>query len=249
MFAALTAAERGHEVTLCEKESKLGGQLWFTDVDHHKESLKRYRDSLEARCRFTGVNILLDTTVTPEFIGKMKPDAILCAVGAKPFVPPIKGIEKAVYAVDVYRNLSLLGKKTVLIGGGAIGCESGYFFAEQSGTQVHILEMRDDICKDSNDSQRRALIPRMKKAGMTWDCCITVKEITDLGVVFIDKEGREQLVEADLVIYACGSRANDDIVNSLKGTASWFVVTGDAKKARTVKQATYEGFCAAMNIL
>lgn len=249
MYAALTAAERGHEVTLCEKESRLGGQLWFTDVDHHKESLKRYRDSLEARCRFTGVKILLDTTATPEFIGSMNPDAVICAVGAKPFVPPIKGIEKAVYALDVYRDLSLQGKKTVLIGGGAIGCESGYFFVEQYGSQVHILEMRDDICKDSNDSQRRALIPRMKKAGMTWDCCITVKEITTQGVVFIDKEGREQFAEADLVIYACGSRANDDIVNSLKGTTSWFVATGDAKKARTVKQATYEGFCAAMDIL
>lgn len=249
MYAALTAAERGHDVTLCEKESELGGQLWFTDVDTHKESLKRYRDSLAARCKYTGVNIMLDTSVTYELIDRMKPDAVICAVGAKPFVPPIKGIEKATYAVNIYKDLSQLSKKVVLIGGGAIGCESGFFFAEQCGSHVHILEMRDDICKDSNDSQRRALIPRMKKIGMTWDCGVLVKEITENGVIFTDKDGKEQFAEADRVIYACGSRSNDEVVNSLECIVPWFIVTGDAQKSRTVKQATYEGFCAAMDIL
>lgn len=249
MYAALTAAERGHDVTLFEKEDRLGGQLWFTDVDTHKESLKRYRDSLIARCEYVGVNIMLNTCVTPELMKTMNPDAVICAVGANPFAPPIKGIEKATHAVEIYKDLSQLGKKAVLIGGGAIGCETGFFFAEQCGSQVHILEMRDDVCKDSNDSQRRALIPRMKKIGMTWDCSVSVTEITDKGVIFIDKDGIEQFAEADSVIYACGSRSNDDAVNSLKGIIPWFIVTGDAQKARTVKQATYEGFCAAMDIL
>jgi 2,4-dienoyl-CoA reductase-like NADH-dependent reductase (Old Yellow Enzyme family)/thioredoxin reductase len=249
MYAALTAAERGHDVTLFEKEDRLGGQLWFTDVDTHKESLKRYRDSLIARCEYVGVNIMLNTCVTPELMKTMNPDAVICAVGANPFAPPIKGIEKATHAVEIYKDLSRLGKKAVLIGGGAIGCETGFFFAEQCGSQVHILEMRDDVCKDSNDSQRRALIPRMKKIGMTWDCSVSVTEITDKGVIFIDKDGIEQFAEADSVIYACGSRSNDDAVNSLKGIIPWFIVTGDAQKARTVKQATYEGFCAAMDIL
>ena len=109
--------------------------------------------------------------------------------------------------------------------------------------------MRDDICKDSGMSQRMALIPRMKKAGMTWDCNVSVKEICDNGVKFTDADGKEQFVEADCVIYACGNRSNDDIVKSLEGTTPWFVTVGDAKRARMVKQATYEGFCAAMDIL
>ena len=231
MYAAITAAERGHAVTLWEKESRLGGQLWFTDVDTHKESLKRYRDSLIARCWDLGVNTMVNVIATPSLIASVNPHAVICAVGAKPFVPQIKGIEKAEYAVNIYKDLSQLGKKVVLIGGGAIGCESGFFFAEQCGSQVHILEMRDDICKDSNDSQRRALIPRMKKAGMTWDCSVSVKEITDKGVLYTDKDGREQLAEADSVIYACGSRSDDSAVNSLKGTVPWFVVTGRCKES------------------
>jgi len=250
MYAALTAAERGHVVTLCEKESVLGGLLWFTEIDTHKESLLRYRDSLIARCKSAGVHIKVNTEVTNDLIWSMKPDAVICAVGSNPFVPPIKGIEKAKHALYAYNNLpELKGRKVIMIGGGAIGCESGFFFADECGAKVHVLEMRDSLCKDSNDSQRRALLPRMERAGMTWDCSVSVNEITDIGVKFTDKEGAEQLMEADVILYACGNRADSDIVKSLEGACQWFVVTGDAKQARMVKQATYEGFCAAMDIL
>ena len=250
MYAAITAAERGHDVTLVEKENKLGGLLWFTEVDTDKESLLRFRDSLVARVKYAGVKVLLNTEATREMIESMAPDAVICAVGSHPFVPPIKGVEKAQHAVEAYKNIEALnGKKVVIIGGGAIGCESGYFFASECGAKVQILEMRDAMCKDSYPSQRDALLPRMAKAGMILDCSVTTKEITDKGVVFIDKDGNEQFAEADIVYYCCGNRSNSDIVASLEGVCPWFVVTGDAKMARTVKMATYEGFCAAMDIL
>ena len=64
-------------------------------------------------------------------------------------------------------------RELVIIGGGAIGCESGYFFASECGAKVQILEMRDAMCKDSYPSQRAALLPRMDKAGMILDCSVT----------------------------------------------------------------------------
>ncbi|GAU75602.1 NAD(P)/FAD-dependent oxidoreductase [Fusibacter sp. 3D3] len=250
MYAALTAAERGHDVTLCEKESELGGQLWFTEIDEHKESLKRYKDSLIERCKSTGVNIHLGTEATMAFADELKPDVVICAVGAQPFTPPIKGIEHATYAVAVYKNPeSYFNKKVVIIGGGAIGCETGYFLADIHNTKVKILEARDDISKDSNESQRMALFPRMKEAGMTWDCNTKILEIKDSGVLYIDAFGNERLEEADVVLFATGSRSNTDIVEKYREISPKFIVTGDARKARTVKQATYEGFCAAMDIL
>ena len=250
MYAAITAAERGHDVTLVEKESKLGGLLWFTELDTDKESLLRYRDSLIARCKYAGVTIELNTAATKELIASMQPDAVICAVGSHPFVPPIPGIENAKHALYAYEDLEgIKGKKIVLIGGGAIGCESGYFFASECGAQVEILEMRDAMCKDSNMSQRMALLPRMEKAGMISRCSVSVTEITPEGVKYTDKDGREQFSPADLVLYACGNRPNSDVVESLKGACDWFIVTGDAKQARMVKQATYEGFCAAMDIV
>lgn len=250
MYAAITAAERGHDVTLIEKEGKLGGLLWFTEVDTDKESLLRYRDALIARCKFNGVKIMLNTEATRELLENMKPDAVICAVGSHPFVPPIPGVEHAKHAVEAYKDVETLrGKKVIIIGGGAIGCESGYFFATGCGAKVQILEMRDEMCKDSYPSQRAALLPRMEKAGMILDCSVSTKEITPNGVRFVDKDGNEQFAEADIVYYCCGNRSNDAVVKSLEGVCPWFVVTGDARQARTVKQATYEGFCAAMDIL
>ncbi|MGI5970916.1 MAG: FAD-dependent oxidoreductase [Oscillospiraceae bacterium] len=246
MYAALTAAERGHEVILAEKSGRLGGLLWFTDVDEHKESLRRFRDSLEARCRHNGVDIRLGCEVTKEIIEAISPDAVICAVGSRPAVPPIKGIEKALHALDAYADLRKVGKKIVMIGGGLIGCETGYFFAD-NGHSVHILEMRDDLAIDANDSHRRALLPRMKKT-MTWDCSVTVAEVTDTGVKFL-RDGKECFAEADTVIYATGMRSNQEIVEALRGIVPKFVVTGDAKQSRQVSQATYEGFCAAMDII
>lgn len=250
MYAALTAAERGHDVTLCEKESKLGGLLWFTDFDGHKESLRRYRDSLIRRCEYNGVKILLNTQVTGAMIKEKAPDAVICATGSRPFIPPIKGIEQAKHAVEAYKNCEALKeRRVVIIGGGAIGCETGYYFADVWDSKVTILEMRNDICIDSYDSQRRALIPRMKKAGMDWKCNVSVDEVMMKGVQYTDQDGHKQFVEADFVLYACGNRPNDDIIPELDKNCPWFIVIGDAKQARTVKQATYEGFCAAMDIL
>lgn len=250
MYAAITAAERGHNVTLCEKEKALGGLLWFTDVDTHKESMQGFRDSLIARCKYTGVKVMTGKAATPELIAEIAPDAVICAVGSYPWVPPIKGVEGAVHALDLYKKPPEKGQSVIIIGGGAIGCESGYFFADEYGAKVKILEMRDDVCKDSNDSQRRALIPRMRDVGMTWDCSVSVTEITDKGVAFKDADGKECFAEADIVAYACGNRSNDAVVRELNdGKAPWFIVTGDAKRARTVKQAVYEGFTAAMDIL
>jgi 2,4-dienoyl-CoA reductase-like NADH-dependent reductase (Old Yellow Enzyme family)/thioredoxin reductase len=248
MYAAITAAERGHDVILVERANRLGGLLWFTDTDEHKESLRRYRDSLIARCNHAGVKIQLNTEATQTYIEKMKPDAVICAVGSSANVPSIPGIEKAGHALFVYAEPEKIGHKIAIIGGGLIGCETGYWLADHDH-EVHILELRNDLAIDANDSHRRALLPRMKKAGITSDLGVTVTEIIDGGVKFRDAAGEEHTVTADTVIYAVGQHANTDIVDTLRGGCAKFVVIGDSLQARQVKQATYEGFCAAMDIL
>jgi len=247
MYAALTAAERGHDVTLAEKTDRLGGILKFTDKDIHKESLRRYRDSLETRCRYTGVKIELGVEVTRGYIETMKPDAVICAVGARPSIPPIPGIENALHALDAYADLSRLGKSIVMIGGGLVGCEMGYLLAE-SGHRVHILEMRDGLALDANDSHRRALLPRISKT-TTWDCGVIITALGDGGVRFRDSTGKEKFIIADTFIYATGMKSNTEIVESLRNTVPWFVATGDCVAPRQVLQATYEGFSAAIGII
>nr|WP_298054969.1 FAD-dependent oxidoreductase [uncultured Lachnoanaerobaculum sp.] len=250
MYAAVTAVDRGHKVTLIEKSDVLGGQRWFTEIDSDKEALKAFKDSMISRVNHRNIDVKFNTEATKEYIETLKPDYVICAVGSHPFIPNIKGIEAAIHATEAYlKPDEIKGKKVIIIGGGAIGCESGYFFASEWGCKVDILEMRDRMAKDSYPSQRAALLPRMEKSNMGLYCSVKIKEIKPDGVVFADKDGKEQYDKADVVMYCCGSRPNDDIVNSLSGVCDRFVVTGDSKIARTVKEATYEGFCAAMDIL
>ena len=251
MFAAYTAAKRGHQVTLLEKEAQLGGLLWFTKVDTHKESLKRYKDVLETLCRRYGVTVKTGTTATKELLCSLSPDVVICANGSHPFVPPIPGIETAHHALYGYQNpYGIQGKRVVIIGGGSIGCETGYFFAEEWNAQVTILEARADLCIDALFSQRIALLPRMEKAGIQSVCSVNINKIEEHAVFYTDSEGNSHRLEADTVLYACGNRANTQEAAVLREAGiPWFVVTGDAKTARTVKQAVYEGFCAAMDIL
>lgn len=247
LYAALTAAQRGHQVTLAERSHRLGGLLWFTDADRHKESLMRYRDALIARCRRLGVEFRLDTAVTRAYIQAEGPDAVICCVGSEPVTPPIPGIEKAHHALWVYQEPARVGRRVVMIGGGLIGCETGYYLADM-GHQVHILELGADVARDANDSHRRALLPRMEKS-LAWTCGAAVTAVTDGGVAYRDRDGAERFLEADTVVYAVGQRARTAEVEDLKGACPWFVPAGDCVRARQVKQAVYEGFCAAMDIL
>ena len=250
MYAAVTAADRGHRVTLIEKAPELGGQLWFTEIDTDKEALFAFKNAMIARVKARRIDVRTGAAATREMLAQMQPDAVICAVGAHPFVPPIRGIEKASHALYAYTHPDeIKGKRIVIIGGGAIGCESGYFFAHVWNADVTILEARDDICMDSYPSQRAALIPRMERAAMTSICSVQTKEVTDEGVFYLDAAGKECFAPADLTLYCCGSRPNDEIVRSLEGVCANFTAVGDCRRARTVKEATYEGFCAAMDIL
>ncbi len=91
--------------------------------------------------------------------------------------------------------------------------------------------MLDDVAKDGNDSHRRALIPRMKKT-LTWDVNTRCTEVTPNGVKVQDKDCNERFIEADTVIYAVGMKPKNELVDSLKVAAEWFVPAGDCVKAR-----------------
>jgi 2,4-dienoyl-CoA reductase-like NADH-dependent reductase (Old Yellow Enzyme family)/thioredoxin reductase len=250
MYGAITAAERGHNVVLVEKSDKLGGQLWFTDYDSHKESLKGFRDSLIAKIKRLKIDVKLNIECTPEYINSLNVDAVITAVGSTPVIPKIKGIEKAYYATKPYKDIDLVkDKKVIMIGGGAIGCETGYFYVDEYNSKMTILEIRDDILKDSNDSQRQALIPRMKNLNMDFKCLVKIKEIMENGVSFINSDRCDEFVECDTVLYACGSSANEKLVEEFSNTALWNRAAGDCNKARMVINATYEAFCAAMDII
>ena len=133
-----------------------------------------------------------------------------------------------------------------MIGGGLIGCETGYWLAD-TGHQVHVLEMREDLAMDALPSHRAALLPRMAKT-MTWNCSVTVTEVTENGVKFTSQDGQEHFLEADTVLYAVGQRANRADAQALHTAAPFVREVGDCIRPANITKAVYEGYHAALDI-
>ena len=250
--AALTAAMRGHKVTLVEKQDKLGGTLKFTDIDSHKQDLKHFKDYLIYQVKKHGVDIRLNTEASIALLEELKPQAIIVATGAHPRVLNLTGAERAYHAIEAYDAPEKIGKKVVMIGGGLIGCEVALHLAE-SGRNVTILEIMDQLARDANIIHKASLFETMDKKkelvhGVTK---AMVKEITDSGVIYIDQDGKEQIVKADTVLYAIGMLPNDDIVETLRDWDGWetFRPIGDCTGASIVRKAIHDGYHAAMDII
>ncbi|CAG9000854.1 MAG: NADH oxidase [Candidatus Celerinatantimonas neptuna] len=248
LYSAITAAERGHQVTVAEEKDILGGTLWFTEFDTHKHDLWRYRNSLIVRAQRAGVQFEMNTHVDAAYIVDKHPDAVICAVGAEPLIPPIKGIEHAYFCLWVYSNSSKVGQRIVIIGGGLSGCEVALYLAEQ-GKQVHIIEMSHDLAIQGNDSHRRALIPRMKASeNLSWSLNASVNEINTDAVKYVAEDGLEYTEFCDMTLFATGMKSRGEIVESLRDSVDWFVPVGDCVAPRLVRDATYEGMSAALDL-
>ncbi|MCD8116092.1 MAG: FAD-dependent oxidoreductase [Oscillospiraceae bacterium] len=246
MYAALTAAERGHRVTLMDKGQKLGGALWYTDYDCHKDDMRQFRDHLANRVYRAGVDVQLGVTVTRETIEDFAPDAVILAIGGRPVAPRIPGLrENAKYALNVYTETP--GKRCVMIGGGQVGIEVAMHLGD-TGHQVEVLEMLDDYARDALWSHKEAF-RIFKPESMTIHCSTQVTEVTPEGVKALAPDGTEVFYEADSVYYALGFRSPADELEPLMTVCPRTAVIGDCKKPARILQATRDGMFAAMDIV
>jgi flavanone/flavanol-cleaving reductase len=243
MQAAITAADRGHEVILCEKGSRLGGTLLFSE-EYFKEDLKRLVDVLSRRVHSRPIKLMMDTEVTPEFVGDVSPDVLIAAVGGEPLIPSIPGVEKAVVAASLYDE-GVIGERVVVVGGGQVGCEKALHLA-YLGRDVTVLEMLDKAASDASYMHWLALTQEMEK-NVTLELNTKCTKITEEGVYAV-KDGKEVFYQADTVLLATGMKPRTDIVESLRGSAPDYSVIGDCYQPGTVLEAIHYGFFSALNI-
>ena len=248
MQAAITAADRGHRVTLVERSSELGGILKFTDRDVDKADLRDFKNLLVYETGIRDIKVRLNTPATAETIAQEVPDAVILAVGSSPVVPPIKGIENAIPALAVYDDGAVLGERIVMVGGGLVGCETGLHLAK-SGHKVTVVEMLARAANESYGMYREALLLEMQKAGMRIITSAKCTEIARSGVQIEREDATQEWFEADAVVYALGMRpsATDDLQTALGSIP--YVKIGDCARAAKVDAAIKEGFLAAMDIL
>jgi 2,4-dienoyl-CoA reductase-like NADH-dependent reductase (Old Yellow Enzyme family)/thioredoxin reductase len=249
MQAAITASERGHDVTIVEKASRLGGKLVFSEQVSFKYDLAKFMHYQMDKVARSAVKVLLNTEATPELIANMHADVVLAAVGANAFVPPIPGTdgENVLIAEDAYARIDTLGENIVLIGGGEVGCETALALAEK-GKKVSIIEMLPELCPETFHLTRGVMLGEMDKAGIVSYTSARCTGITAEGVKFVDKDGNEQFVAADQVVMSSGMRPRQDLAESFRECAPDFTPIGDCVIAKNVRTATRMAFDAAVQL-
>ena len=245
MQAAITAAERGHDVMIAERSDALGGYLRFAETDSLKHDVRRLLEYLIRKTKRSAVKVLLNTEVTDELIEQICPDHIIAATGSEPIVPPIPGIEKAYHAAEVYFGADS-GERVVIIGGGLIGVETGLHLCNL-GKQVTVLELLDNVARDASELSRAALIAAAEKSGMKIITGAKALEITDSDVTY-EKDGVSISVSADTVLFAVGMQPAERYYFDLYDKAPFVALVGDAKAPGKVDGAIHGGFFAALDI-
>lgn len=248
MKAALTAAQRGHQVTLLEKSDKLGGILKSEQALPFKYEMYQLGLTLARQMEVEGVEVRINTLATQELVEGMKPDALILAVGSTPIVPSLPGIkgENVVVVNNYYLEKDKVGDSVVVLGGGLAGCECAVHLGME-GKKVHIVEMRDSLAVDCNIRHRPILMQQVEKY-----CTTHLKHaglaVTDEGLLCKDENGKEVLIPSDTVICAVGQRSNRDTVMQLRGCAPWVREIGDCARVSNITNAVYQGYHAALDI-
>lgn len=278
MEFALTAAERGHDVTLYEREGDLGGQINMAKAPPGKKELQRIIDSMENRMANAGVTIKLNTALTAGIIQRDKPDVLVVASGARPIEIDVPGIDKpqVVSAWDVLRErVSDIGKNVVIIGGSATGCETAHYIASMDTLDAetftflmyHNAEDPAFAMKLLHQSNRTITVIDIlgrfaDNVGRTnrWPL---LKSLRLVGVslrpktrlieitdesVIVETKRGRESIPADTVIMAVGVLPLDDLAREINTDGLKIITIGDAKEPRKISDAIREGFEKALQV-
>ena len=248
--AARVAALRGHDVTLFEKTTSLGGQLNIACVPPRKEEMRRAaQDLIHAVCN-AGVHLCMGQTRTAEQLKDAGFEAVINAVGAHSAAPRIPGID-SVNVADAWRVLA--GEQQVygtvaVIGGGMVGCETAEYLAAR-GCKVSVIEMMDKIAAGESTTILPTLLENYKTYGVEQYPSHKVKEFRMDAVVCENKDGAEVTIPCDYIVLAMGARSNEFDAAALEAANIPVYAIGDAAgKAADISNAIRTGYDTACQL-
>ena len=247
MEAAITAAKRGHDVTIVEKAEKLGGNLYPAGSAYFKQDIANLCEVMKRRVAKAGVKVIYNTEADPQFVRDFKPDVLYVAIGSNELKPPIKGIDgdNVIMAIEAELHPEKLGKRVAIMGGGLVGAEAAVSFAHE-GHEVAIIEMKDDVAIEVNSFYRGGLMPHVLESADIYTST-TVKGITEEGVMVENEKGLF-VIPADTVVCALGFRAPYAEVDALCAEADESYVIGDCNNVGQIYHAINAGYYAAREI-
>ena len=249
MEASLIATARGHEVTLWEKDNKLGGQLNLAIIPPGKDELSSLIRYFRFQLDRSGVKVVLNTFATPEAILKYAPDVIIVAAGSKPSVPDIKGLEKrkTVQFEEVLFGKSEVGKRVIVIGGGFVGCETAEFLSEK-GKKVTIVEILPQLASELFFPYAYQMARRLTEREVEVYTGVKAEEITDKGMEIIDEQGNRISLDADDIVITTGSVADKSLSKALEGKGPRLYEAGDCREPSRIYEAISQGAEAGLKV-
>ena len=248
MEAARVAAVRGHQVILCERESRLGGMLNVAAVPPGKDKLSWIAEYFDHELSRLGVDFHLGETLDGEKVRALKPDVVIAATGSRPDIPDIPGVDRpnVLLAQELLaRRRGFTGQRFAIIGGGMLGLETAEYLAEQ-GNLVTVLKRYETIGRNIEPLYRDYLLRQLKEHDVEIVSRVEVKAIDRDGVLVRDREGRERIISTDWVVLARGVAPADELVQEIEALQP--IVIGDAAQPRKIIDATAEGFRAGQSI-
>jgi len=227
--AALIASRRGHKVELWEQSDQLGGQIRFAHLAPFKEEMAGILNHLIHCLNKSSVMVRPGQRATESEITTLGPDVVIVGTGSKPGLPPIPGIDVdfVVQARDLYLTGPPAGDKIVIIGGGDIGCETADLLAAP-GRQVSVVEIAPHVLARMKNIPRERLLARLSEKGVRIYEETRVIAVEDQKVRLNNRENREFMLEADLVVIGINAQPENALVHQLKGVIKEVIAVGDA---------------------
>lgn len=248
MSAALTAAQRGHEVILFEKTDKLGGggQFILGTIPPFKEDLFFIPEYYEREFReLNNLKVRFNTEADVEKVMQEKPDAVIIATGASALVPELPGVDspQVITYEDVLLEKKAVGNHAIVLGGANVGCETALYLLKK-GIRVTMLVRRWRFLDDEELSTRNTLMKELTEGGAEMIASATVTAISGKEVNYV-KDGKEVKVQGDNVVLALGAKPENQLYYDLNERVLSLHLIGDAKEPRRIMHAVSEGFYAA----
>jgi 2-enoate reductase len=245
--AAITAAKRGFDVELWEKNFELGGALIPASTPVFKESVARYLEYLKVQIYKSNVKVRLNKEATHEEILRMKPDAVIIAGGAHPIIPKIQGMEKN-FVIDANQMLTegdCPGDNVVVLGGGLVGCEAALHL-DSFGKNVTIVEKLDELLltvkhATNNDLSIKNMLSESDINIMTGAVLSSINEDS----VTITKDGKDTTIPCDTVVLAVGYESDHRLEKALEGKIDKVFTIGDNVEPTKVIDAVHQGYHTA----
>lgn len=248
--AARVAALRGHDVTLIEKNSWLGGSFYVGSIPHTKQILATALHWMITHAQAAGVKLELGVNASPEDVIRRGPDVAIVATGGEPMVPQVPGVDRpeVVLARDVLLGRAATGSRVLIVGGGLVGVDTGEFLSRQ-GRDVTLIEMLPAIAEDMESYRRYWVLKSLKEHDARLWPSTTLKGIAPANVT-VERDGKEEsLGKFDTIVIATGYRATGQpYAQQLQGRIPEVHVVGDAVTARSAVEAILEGGKVAREI-